>query len=350
MEQERPNIFTQSVGNIGPGEKIDIEISYVDVLKYDMGSYEFHYPMVVGPRYNPGNTAAGPAVPDAARITPPVLKPGERTGHDVSLTVNLDAGVPIHNLANSNHKVHTIKKGDSQARIRLLQEDSIPNKDFVLRYDVMGDKPEMAVLAHTGDYAGDAKRLGNGYFLLMIQPKEDERLKQSPPREIVFLVDVSGSMSGQPTEKVKGAMKEMLTLCREQDTVQVVTFASQAHQLFEKPVPVNKENIDQAIAFSRAQSGGGGTEMLKGVTMAMDQPIDKERLRIVVMLTDGYIGNEPQIIEHVGKKCGDQIRFWAIGIGQAPNMMLIDGVAKQGGGMGKKLGLKRRYRCACRPR
>jgi hypothetical protein len=345
LEQERPNIFTQSVGNIGPGERIEIVISYVDVLKYDMGTYEFHYPMVVGPRYNPGNTAAGPAVPDAARITPPVLKPGERTSHDISISVNLDAGVPIHNLANSNHKVHTIKKGDSQARVRLLQEDAIPNKDFVLRYDVMGAKPEMAVLSHTGDYAGDAKRLGSGYFMLMIQPKEDERLKQSPPREIVFLVDVSGSMRGEPTEKVKGAMKEMLELCRAgkdtvQDTVQVVTFAGQAHQLFEKPLPVNEANTARAIAFSQAQSGSGGTEMLKGVTLAMDQPVDAERIRIIVMLTDGYIGNEAQIIEHVGKKCGDRIRFWAIGIGQSPNMFLIDGVARQGGGMGKKLGLK----------
>ena len=193
-------------------------------------------------------------------------------------------------------------------------------------------------MAHTGE-ATDANRLGHGYFMLMIQPKEDERLTKSPPREIVFLIDVSGSMSGQPTAKVIETMQSMLGLCRQQDTVQVVTFAGQAHQLFEKPLPVSEKTIKRALNFTAGLRGGGGTHMLQGVKMAIDQPIDAKRLRIVVMLTDGYIGNEAEIIEHVGKHCGDQIRFWTIGIGQSPNMFLVDGVARQGGGMGKKLGL-----------
>jgi Ca-activated chloride channel family protein len=359
LEQERPNIFTQSVGNIPPGAEVKIEISYVDVLQYDLGSYEFQFPMVVGPRYNPGAPIASPTprpaelrgkvsppdadttqVPDASRINPPVMKPGFRNGHDISLTVSLNAGVPIQNMKVSNHRVEVQRDGKRVAVVRLAEDDSLPNKDFVLRYDVVGKQPEMAVLAHTNRQASDAKRLGDGYFLLMIQPREDERLTKSPPREIVFLVDVSGSMSGQPTAKVIDAMKNMLRLCREIDTFQVVTFASQAHKLFEKPRPVTKANIERATAFSRGLRGSGGTEMLKGVKMAIDEPLDEERRRIVVMLTDGYIGNEAQIIEHVGQHCEDQIRFWAIGIGASPNMFLIDGVARQGGGMGKKLGLQ----------
>lgn len=346
LEQERPNIFTQSVGNIEPGQTVRIEISYVDVLDYDQGSYEFHFPMVVGPRFNPQASPGQPAVADAAKINPPLLKPDERTSHDISLTVNLEAGVPIQNLSNANHKIFTLLKGKSGARIRLLQEDSIPNKDFVLRYDVVGDKPEMAMLAHTGDY-GDAPRVGKGYFMLLIQPKEDERFKQSPPREIVFLVDVSGSMSGEPTAKTRAAMEQMLKLCRDQDTLQVVTFASQAFKLFEKPLPVNEENIKRAVSFSSSFRGSSGTRMLEGVKLAIDQPIDTKRLRIVVMLTDGYIGNEAEIIEHVGKNCGDQIRFWALGVGSSPNMFLIDGVAKQGGGMGKRLGLNDDTKAIC---
>jgi len=176
--------------------------------------------------------------------------------------------------------------------------------------------------------------------MLMVQPKEDERLTKSPPREIVFLLDVSGSMRGHPTEKVKESMRDMLKLCREIDTMQVITFASRTQQLFDKPVPVNKANVAKALNFTQGIRGGGGTHMLEGVKRAIDQPIDKERVRIVIMLTDGYIGNEAQIIEHVGKSCGDQIRFWAIGIGSSPNMFLIDGVARQGGGMGKRLGLQ----------
>jgi len=359
LEQERPNIFTQSVGNIGPGQEVNIEISYVDVLRYDVGSYEFQFPMVVGPRYNPGAPIVAPQpnppelqgkvspptpdttrVPDASRISPPVLKPGVRNGHDITLRVKLDAGVPVQDLTVANHKATIRRDGDRRASLTLDPADSLPNKDFVLRYDVTGKKPELAVLAHTGKHSLDAQRLGEGYFLLMIQPKEDERLTKSPPREIVFLVDVSGSMSGEPTAKVIGAMQNMLRLCRPIDTVQVITFASQSFKLFEKPVPVTEENIQRALGFTRGLRGGGGTEMLKGVKLAIDEPLDEERIRIVVMLTDGYIGNEAEIIAHVGKNCGDRIRFWAIGIGSSPNMFLIDGVAKQGGGMGKQLGLQ----------
>ena len=358
LEQERPNIFTQSVGNIDPAQEVNIEISYVDVLNYDMGTYEFHFPMVVGPRFIPGAPISDPQptppelqgkvsppvpnttrVPDASRISPPVLKPGHRNGHDISLALRLDAGVPIQGLKVANHEAEVVQKGKNRAQVTLSPADSIPNKDFVLRYHVVGKKPEMAVLGHTGDYT-DARRLGHGYFMLMIQPKEDERLTKSPPREIVFLLDVSGSMRGQKTEKVKEAMRDMLKLCRDIDTMQVITFASRTQQLFEKPVPVNKANVAKALNFTQSVRGSGGTHMLEGVKRAIDQPIDKERVRIVIMLTDGFIGNEAQIIEHVGKNCGDQIRFWAIGIGSSPNMFLVDGVARQGGGMGKRLGLQ----------
>ena len=359
LEQERPNIFTQSVGNIAPGQEVIIEISYVDVLEYDLGSYEFRFPMVVGPRYNPGSASGSAAplppelqgktsptapnttrVPDASRIGPPVLKPGHRTGHEVSLAVHLDAGVPVQDLSVANHRADVKRTDERKAEIVLSADDQIPNKDFVLRYKVAGKKPEMALLAHTDRQSADAARCGNGYFMLMIQPREDERLIKSPPREMVFLVDVSGSMGGQPTAKVIDAMQNMLKLCRPIDTVQVITFAGQAEKLFDKPVPVTAANIGRALNFTQGLQGAGGTEMLKGVKLAIDEPLDPERMRIVVMLTDGYIGNEAEIVEHVGKACGDRIRFWCLGIGSSPNMFLVDGVARQGGGMGRTLGLE----------
>ena len=217
LEQERPNIFTQSVGNIKPGEEILIEISYVDVLSYDMGSYEFHFPMVVGPRYIPGTPTSkkpdlpkelegkvgeietpkvevpmeGPdpsgtgwspdttSVPDASRITPPVLKPGYRTGHDISLSVSLEAGVPVKDINVVNHKAMLKRIGTSGVVAEISSEDSIPNKDFVMKYAVVGEKPEMAVLAHS-------KGPDQGYFMLMIQPKLDAELAKAPPREVVF--------------------------------------------------------------------------------------------------------------------------------------------------------------------
>jgi len=369
LEQERPNIFTQSVGNIGPKQEVNIEISYVDVLKYDMGTYEFYFPMVVGPRYIPGGATSkiapvpdelkgkvgeldktkvveGPdnpkgngwapdtnRVPDASRITPPVLKPGYRNGHDISLSVDLDAGVPIQDLKSTNHEVKMEKTGNSRAAISISEADSIPNKDFTLRYGVVGEKPEMAMLCHTDDSF-------SGYFMLMIQPKEDERLKQSPPREICFLIDVSGSMSGEPTAKIVDAMSRFLKLCKPNDTVQVITFESDSRKLFDQAVPVTPDNISKALNFTSGLRGSGGTEMLKGIKMAMNDKLDPERVRIVMLMSDGFIGNESEIIAEVGRNAGDQIRFWCIGIGSSPNQFLLDGVAKQGGGMSKVLGLK----------
>ena len=359
LEQERPNIFTQSVGNIKPGKEIRIEISYVDVLNYDMGTYEFHFPMVVGPRYIPGAPTSkkpklpkeltgkvgeveGPMeggdpsgtgwspdttrVPDASRITPPVLKPGYRTGHDISLSVSLEAGVPVGDIKTANHKATLKRIGASGAVAEISPADSIPNKDFVMKYAVIGEKPEMAILAHS-------KGRDQGYFMLMIQPKLDAELAKAPPREVVFLVDVSGSMRGHPTEKVREAMRHFFRLSKPNDTVQVITFAGYANKLFERPVAATKENVSRALNFTQQIQAGGGTEMLKGIRMVLNEPADPARVRIVVMLTDAYIGNEAEIIEEVGRRAGDQIRFWAIGIGSSPNRFLIDGVAKQGGGM-----------------
>ena len=369
LEQERPNIFTQSVGNIQPKDEVCIEISYVDVLDYDMGTYEFHFPMVVGPRYIPGTptskmpelpdelegkvgeleapldaplegadpsgTGVAPdtdRVPDASRITPLVLKPGYRTAHDISLAVSLDAGVPIQDIQIVNHTADVARVEASGATAVLSPADSIPNKDFVMKYAVVGEKPELAVLAHS-------KGAEQGYFMLMIQPKLDAELAEAPPREIVFLVDISGSMNGAPTQKVKETMHHFLRRTKPNDTLQVITFAGRAAKLFEKSVPATQMNIEHALNFTQQIRSGGGTEMLKAIKLVLNEPVDPERVRIAVMLTDGYIGNEGEIIAEVDKRSGDQIRFWAIGIGSSPNRYLIDGVAKHGGGMAKMLEL-----------
>ena len=363
LEQERPNIFTQSVGNIQPKDEVRIEISYVDVLDYDMGTYEFHFPMVVGPRYIPGTpiskvpdlpdelqgkvgeleapldapldgadpsgTGVAPdtnRVPDASRITPPVLKPGYRTAHDISLAVSLNAGVPIQDIQIVNHTAEVDRVDKSGATAVLSPADSIPNKDFVMKYAVVGEKLEMAVLAHSNGP-------DQGYFMLMIQPKLDAELAEAPPREIVFLVDVSGSMRGEPTQKVKETMHHFLRRTKPNDTLQVITFAGHAAKLFEKSVSATQANIEHALNFTQRIRGSGGTEMLKAIKLVLNEPVDPKRVRIVVMLTDGYIGNEAEIIAEINRRAGDQIRFSAIGIGTSPNRYLIDGVAKYGGGL-----------------
>jgi Ca-activated chloride channel family protein len=345
LAQERPNIFTQTVGNIPPRQAVRIEIAYLDVLPYDQGAYEFHFPMVVGPRYIPGPALPGPGqgrgwspdttrVPDASRITPPVLEPGLRTGHDVALRVAVEAGVPIRDVKVAAHQARVERPSRSQATAVLSPADAIPNRDFVLTYRVAGERPETALLAHgTGD--------GPGYFLLMVQPRAvDGALGQAPPRDLCFLIDVSGSMSGAPTAKVVEALGRFFERMRPQDRLQVITFAGGADRLFASYVPATPANLRRALHFTEGLQGGGGTEMLKGVQAVLADPVDAGRVRVVVMLTDGYIGNEAEIIGEVGRRAGDALRFWTIGVGSAPNRFLLDGVARQGGGMSATLGLR----------
>lgn len=370
LEQERPNIFTQSVGNIPARGRVRVEIAYVDVLGYEHGAYELHFPMVVGPRYIPGGPSsrtpvvtpelagkvgrsarpvADPQagepqgtgfspdterVPDASRITPQVLKPGYRTGHDVSLSVRLEAGVPIRDLDVASHRVDVTRQGGSRARVVLAADDAIPNKDFVMTYKVAGAKPELALLAHA---APDE----DGYFLLMMQPRDlDLALGEAPPRDVCFLIDVSGSMSGAPTAKVVETMRLFFERMRPRDRVQVVTFAGSAQSLFPAYRPATAGTLRDALRFTDGLQGGGGTEMLRGIQAVLADPVDPERVRMVVMLSDGYIGNEAEIIREVGRRAGDQLRFWTVGIGSSPNRYLLDGVAHQGGGVSAVLGLQ----------
>jgi Ca-activated chloride channel family protein len=241
LDQERPNVFTQTVGNLPPGGEVRIRIAYAEQLAYDRGTYEFHLPLVVGPRYMPGNTLPGAPsgtgvhpdtdrVPDAARISPPVLLPGQRTGHDVSIHVSLDAGLAIHDLVSANHQVAVERPSPATAAITLASSDSIPNKDFVLRYAVAGAKPEVSAVSHVGT--------DGGWLLLTLQPAQIEaQLAGRRPRDLCFLVDVSGSMSGAPIAKVREAMRALLALAGPEDRVQVITFAGSTQTLFPAYLP-----------------------------------------------------------------------------------------------------------------
>src|SRR5262245_119946 len=250
LDQERPNIFTQSVANILPGEQVKITISYVETLSYVNGAYEFVFPMVVGPRYVPGApkvesqgngfAADTKQVPDASRITPKSL-PGMRSGHDISLEVALDAGLIIDNIDSKTHPTD-IQRPDSQsARLRLKNEETIPNKDFILRYDVAGQAIQDALLTHRSDKGG--------FFTLILQPPERVTAEDVMPKELVFVLDTSGSMSGFPIEKAKETMKLALDSLYPSDTFNLITFAGDTRILFPEPVPATPANLARAQAF-----------------------------------------------------------------------------------------------------
>ncbi|MGQ0763127.1 MAG: VIT and vWA domain-containing protein [Acidobacteriota bacterium] len=331
LAQERQNIFTQSVANILPGEQIKITISYVETLKYEDGSYEFVFPMVVGPRYVPGNATGAQStglapdtdkVPDASRITPPPPPAGMRAGHDISVEVSLDAGVPIDALNSKTHRVIVERPNDRRARVTLQELATIPNKDFILRYDVAGKKINDALLTH---YTG-----ASGFFTLIVQPPERVTAEDVMPKELVFVLDTSGSMSGFPIDKAKETMKLALDNLYPHDTFNLITFAGDTHILFPDPMPATRENLAKAQAFLDTGQGGGGTEMMKAIKAALDPSDAQGHVRIVCFMTDGYVGNDIAIIGEVQKH--PNARVFAFGIGGSVNRYLLDNMAKHGRG------------------
>ncbi len=331
LDQERPNIFTQSVTNIMPGEKIKIVISYIETLKYEDGNYEFVFPMVVGPRYVPGNAISKQGggwandtdrVPDASRITPNVAKPGTRAGHDISVEVSLDAGVPLDNVISKTHDVDIARNGNTKAVVKLRNQSTLPNKDFTLKYDVAGKKINDAVLTHNGK--------NGGFFQVILQPPDRPTNEQITPKELVFVLDTSGSMSGFPIEKAKEAMKHAIDGLNPRDTFNLITFAGDTHVLFPKPVAATRENLRLAQDFLADRRGGGGTEMMKAIRVALDPTDSQEHVRIVCFMTDGYVGNENEIIADI--KRHPNARVFSFGIGSSVNRFLLDKMAQAGRG------------------
>jgi Ca-activated chloride channel family protein len=338
LQQERSNIFTQSVANILPGEQIKITISYVETLKYEDGSYEFVFPMVVGPRYVPGNATGAQStgfspdtdrVPDASRITPQPAPAGMRAGHDISIDVMLDAGVPIDALNCKTHEVVVERPDDRRARVALKDQATIPNKDFILRYDVAGKQISDALLTHSTGHSG--------FFTLILQPPERVTAEDVTPKELVFVLDTSGSMSGFPIEKAKETMRLALDNLYPYDTFNLITFSGDEHILFPEPVPATKENLAKAQTFLETQRGGGGTEMMKAIKASMDPSDKQDHIRIVCFMTDGYVGNDMEIIGEVQKH--PNARVFSFGIGSSVNRFLLDGMAKYGRGEVEYVGL-----------
>ncbi|MBZ5548698.1 MAG: VWA domain-containing protein [Acidobacteriia bacterium] len=337
LDQERPNVFTQAVANIMPGEQVVVTISYLQTLEYEDGAYQFVFPMVVGPRYIPGQATGKQAggwspdtdkVPDASKITPQVTPPGTRAGHDISIELAIDAGVPIQQLNSNSHEIDVNRTGASTAAVQLKDLAEIPNKDFILKYEVAGEQISDAVLSQAAPANG---KLGaGGYFTLILQPPARVAESDITPKELVFVLDTSGSMWGFPLEKAKDLISHALDELYPGDTFNIITFSGDTHILFPEPVFPTAENIRKAKALLSTRTSGGGTEMMKAIRAALVPSDSQDHLRVVCFLTDGYVGNDLEIIGEVQKHAN--ARVFAFGIGTAVNRFLIEGMAKAGRG------------------
>ncbi len=317
LTQERPNLFTQSIANLEPQATIEVHLKYVQRLDYEDGGYTVVFPMVVGPRYLPAAWKA-----KAAELQAPTLAPGLRSSHDISLSVDLDAGVAIEDLGSPSHQI-AIQRDGRRAHVSIRPNDTIPNKDFTLRYQVAGTTSKLGVIAH--------KDGGDGSFLLMLQPPSVAGPEIIAPRELVFVLDTSSSMRGPSLVKAKELIRRMLWTLRPEDTFQIVRFSDSTSALGPGPISAKPKNVDLVLRWLAAVDAGGGTEMVTGIEAALAVPHDPLRLRILAFITDGYVGNEDDILKVIGKKIGAS-RLFAFGVGTAVNRYLLEEMASIGRG------------------
>ncbi|MCW5944114.1 MAG: VWA domain-containing protein [Fimbriimonadaceae bacterium] len=318
LDQERPNVFTQSVANIGPGARVEVEIGYVQVLKYEDARFEFVYPMVVGPRNVSQAT-------DPGKIAPPTLRPGVRSGATIDLTLNVDAGAAIQDARAVLHDVDVSRGGKSRMVVRLKKKDEIPNRDFVFRYRVATDQVQSAFLPQW-----DVERKA-GHFALVLLPPTDPAPAMVANRELWFVMDQSGSQQGFPIEKSKELTLGLVAKMRSDDTFNVMAFNTQATTLWPEPRHATEENVAEAQRFVQGLQANGGTNILEAVRQVLPENPSQDGIRIVVMNTDGYVGNETEILAAIRQRVASS-RVFTFGIGNSVNRYLVDAMGHYGRG------------------
>lgn len=337
LEQERPNLFTNSVANIGPGETIVVQIEYQESLASDGNEYSLRFPMVVAPRYNPepkvlvadldgttGFSIADP-VPDRARITPPVLHPDLGEINPVSLSVSLKAGFPLGEVESAYHTVSINRDDVSTASLELANGTVPANRDFELTWSPRsGTAPSAALFTETIG--------GEPYYLLMVTPPSSEVVAAPQPREITFVIDTSGSMGGESIRQARQSLALAISRLKPGDTFNVIEFNSTYTDLFASPQPVSDATLRKALNWVEGLEANGGTEMLAAMRAALtDHGTADGRLRQVIFLTDGAIGNEQQLFQTIASG-RDEARIFTVGIGSAPNSFFMSRAAEIGQG------------------
>jgi Ca-activated chloride channel family protein len=322
LEQQRPNVFQMNVANILPGDVIQVELKYTELLVPTDGIYEFVYPTVVGPRYS--NQPAETALPSQKWVENPYFHQGESPTYPFDITTNLAAGLPIQNIACASHKVDIQYDGPSRASIKLDPSDkSCGNRDFILKYQLAGGRVQSGLLLFEGEK--------EKFFLLMLQPPKRVNVSQIPPREYIFIVDVSGSMYGFPIDISKKLLKDLIGNLRPTDKFNVLLFSGGSSLMSEQSLPATSENIHRAINLIDRQRGGGGTELLPALKRTLSLTRSEGFSRTVVIATDGYVMVEEEVFDLIRKNLGDANMF-TFGIGSAVNRHLLEGMARVGMG------------------
>jgi Ca-activated chloride channel family protein len=341
-EQERPNIFTNSVANIGPGETVLVQIEYQEPVHQSGNEYSLRVPLVVAPRYNPapivqsvdfrndgsgwGATTSDP-VPDRDRISPQVADPAKTAPvNPTSIAVRLKAGFALGEVKSHHHNVK-IESPDSTTRVVTLSDGAVPaDRDFELTWKPAAEKAPSVGLFR--EHVGDAD-----YLLAFVTPPSAEQTTQKPlPREVVFVIDNSGSMGGTSIVQAKASLLYALGRLQPNDRFNVIRFDDTMDVLFPTSVPADAAHVGEATSFVSALQARGGTEMVPAMQAALTDKLgESSMVRQIVFLTDGAIGNEQQLFETITAMRG-RSRIFMVGIGSAPNTYLMTRASELGRG------------------
>lgn len=322
LEEERPNVFTMNVANIMPGDTVVIDLHYSELVDSTEGVYQWVFPTVVGPRYMSPNDSQDPS--ENQWVETPYLKEGETPQGKYGITVNLAAGVPISSISCKSHEVTIQKSNDSTAQITLTNPaDYAGNRDFILNYDLTGKDIDCGLMLNQGP--------DSNFFMLMVQPPSRYEPENIPPRDYIFVVDVSGSMNGYPLDTAKELMKDLTANLRPTDTFNVILFSGASSQMSPASIPATSANVQKAMNFIDQEDGAGGTELAPALEQALAIPKDDHVSRSIITITDGYIDGEKDIFDIINKNLGTA-NFFSFGVGDSVNRYLIDGIANAGQG------------------
>jgi Ca-activated chloride channel family protein len=316
VEQERSNLFTTSVANIAPGQEIVIEIGYLQTASFDDGQFELRVPMTLTPRFNPAT------VSDAARIAPPFRRATNGNSHQATIGMTIDAGMP---LAEAGSPSHVLTARGSGERYRLSTPDPVPmNRDLVVSWRVVADQtPRVAAFTES---IGD-----DSYLLLMFMPPATASLIRTTPREVIFVIDTSGSMEGNSMARARTALQSALGRLTPSDRFNVIQFNNAAHALFPEPAALGPQSLEAARSYVSGLQADGGTNIASALTLALGQPAMSGFLRQIVFITDGSVGNEAELFEMIRSNLGAS-RMFTVGIGTAPNTLFMRKAAQFGRG------------------
>jgi len=333
LEQERPNIFTTSIANFMPGETVSVSFTYMEPIAYDNGCYHLNFPMVVGQRYIPwqikpdeqGKAVIESTVKDAGRLNPPILHPNIDSGHRLSLSARI-TGIPLASIESSTHAIVIDQLDSASTRVSLRDGVTIPDSDFALKIALAESKrPQISFVESGGG--------GEHYGLLTVFPptQAGEQARSGMPREVIFLIDTSGSMSGASIGQAKAGLKQCLEMLTPEDSFNIVRFASEHSSFAPDLRPANANKLAAARSYIDSLTADGGTEMQPALEHCLDIPQAPGTMRLIVFLTDGCVGNEDSLMRLLGKKLGNA-RLFTFAIGSAPNEFLTRRMAEIGRG------------------